>query len=239
MVRTGALRVIAVLFLFATFAGSARAEDDAAAARTLYDRGMAHFRLEEYDQAIEKWEQGFRIRPVPEFLYNIAQAYRLSKRNEKARSFYKKYLDMDPEASNKAQVLKHIAALDKAIEADQRASSAPPSDAMPSRSVPRSSQASSAAREPPPPPPPAHVEPSTPPPPSEPLATAPTPQSSTPSSNEALVASAPHRDARPVYKKGWFWGVIGGGVAVVGAAVLIGVLASGGSSRDTIPAARF
>src|SRR6476659_3779277 len=127
MIRTGALRFV-VLCVCLAWASGARAQqqDDAAMARTLYDRGMAHFRLEEYDQAIQKWEEGFRLRPVPEFLYNIAQAYRLSKRNEKARSFYKKYLLMDPEAPNKAQVLKHIAALDKAIEAEQRAANAPP-----------------------------------------------------------------------------------------------------------------
>jgi tetratricopeptide (TPR) repeat protein len=242
MIRTGALRFAAIL-LCLSLAASARAEDDAAAARTLYDRGMAHFRLEEYDQAIEKFEAGFRLRPAPEFLYNIAQAYRLTKRNEKARSFYKKYLLMDPEAPNKAQVLKHIAALDKAIEAEQRAANAPPSDAMPSSSVSRtpSASSSSAAREPAPTP--------TPPPPSEPPpssvspppASSSAPPASNATANESLVASAPpRRDTRPVYKKAWFWGVVGGGVVVVGAAVLIGVLVtSSGSSRDTIPAARF
>jgi tetratricopeptide (TPR) repeat protein len=215
----------------------ARAEDDAAEARTLYDRGMAHFRLEEYDQAIDKWQQGFRLRPVPEFLYNIAQAYRLSKRNEKARSFYKKYLDMDPNAPNKAQVLKHIASLDKAIEAEQRASNAPPSDALPrSNSGPMRGPANAS------PPPPTSVEPASPPPP-PPLATTTPAVESTPAvaSDNTLTATAPApRDRRPVYRKPWFWGVVGGAVVVVGVAVVVGVVVgTGGSSRDTIPAARF
>jgi len=234
-----------VLCVCLAWASGARAQqqDDAAMARTLYDRGMAHFRLEEYDQAIQKWEEGFRKRPVPEFLYNIAQAYRLSKRNEKARSFYKKYLLMDPEAPNKAQVQKHIAALDKAIDAEQRASSAPPSEPMPR---PATTGSTPSHREPTPPtetrptePAPAVATPA----PTTPVAT-PTPEpaaaSSTTTSSNELVATAPHRDERPVYKKPWFWGVIGGGVVVIGAAVLVGVLvSSSGNGRDTIPAARF
>ena len=50
--------------------------DDAATARDAYAKGMAHFHLEEYDAAIEEWERGFRVKPAPEFLYNIGQAYR-------------------------------------------------------------------------------------------------------------------------------------------------------------------
>src|SRR5262249_55013584 len=77
-------------------AQAAAADDDATKARALFDKGMAHFHLEEYPQAIDKWEAGFRVKPVPEFLYNIAQAYRLSKQPDKALSFYKKYLHMKP-----------------------------------------------------------------------------------------------------------------------------------------------
>jgi iron complex outermembrane receptor protein len=219
----------------------ARAEDDAAEARTLYDRGMAHFRLEEYDQAIEKWQAGFRLRPVPEFLYNIAQAYRLSKRNEKARSFYKKYLDMEPEAPNKAQVLKHIATLDKAIEAEQRASNAPPSDALPRSNTGPMRGPATVNGEPSRPPTPNTPPPSTGEPSGTTTTTAPAVASTPASSDNALTATAPApRDQRPVYKKPWFWGVVGGAVVVVGVAVVVGVVVgTGGSSRDTIPAARF
>jgi tetratricopeptide (TPR) repeat protein len=90
--------------------------DDSAQARWLFDQGMAHFQLEEWDPAIEKWEAGFRLKPVPEFLYNIAQAYRLSKRPEKAISFYQKYLRMAPKTPNRAEVERHIATLKTVVE---------------------------------------------------------------------------------------------------------------------------
>ena len=99
-------------------ASPARA-DDAATARQAYDKGMAHFHLEEYDAAVEEWERGFRARPAPEFLYNIAQAYRLSKRPEKALSFYQKYLRMVPDAKNRDEVEEHMKALQATIDRDK------------------------------------------------------------------------------------------------------------------------
>src|SRR6478672_8124563 len=88
-------------------AGAARADaDDDIKAKDFYQKGMARFQLEEYDGAIGLWQDGFRLKPAPEFLYNIAQAYRLSHRSEKAMAFYKKYLTMAPKAPNRAEVEK-------------------------------------------------------------------------------------------------------------------------------------
>src|SRR5262245_55059676 len=102
--------------------------DTSAQARQLYEQGMAHFQLEEYDAAIGKWEQGFRLRPVPEFLYNIAQAHRLAKRSDKALSFYQKYLRQTPRAPNRAEVERLIAQLKVAVAAQQKATEQPPTE---------------------------------------------------------------------------------------------------------------
>ena len=53
-----------------------------------------------------------------------------------------------------------------------------------------------------------------------------------------LTATAPVRD-KPVYKKGWFWGVVVGGVVVAAGAITLGVLLSRPASEQTLPAARF
>src|SRR6266542_1212166 len=86
------VRLIALAALTLVLATTpARAEDDRRSeAQRQFEGGMAHFHLEEYDQAIEAWQEGYRIKPAPQFLYNIAQAYRLSRRPEKALTFYKK-----------------------------------------------------------------------------------------------------------------------------------------------------
>jgi hypothetical protein len=49
--------------------------------------------------------------------------------------------------------------------------------------------------------------------------------------NAALYAPPPARDERPIYKKGWFWGVVGG----VAAGVVITGVAIGVSQKNAVP----
>jgi hypothetical protein len=223
------------------------ASDDAAKARGHYDRGMGHFQLEEWDAAIEEWKEGFRIKPVPEFLYNIAQAYRLSKRNEQAVGFYQKYLRLEPKAPNKAEVERHIAQLSKIIDAQAKAQSAPPVAPLPTEKNDKKPPAVAETRPDrmsteTPSKPPATVEKPVPPttthetPP--PVVT--TPPVTTPptvTNDNRLVATPP--PATPIYKKGWFWGVIGGAVVVVVGVTVGVVVATGGDSTRQLPAAHF
>jgi tetratricopeptide (TPR) repeat protein len=231
-------------------AGAARAQqpDDAAAARQHYDRGMGHFQLEEWDAAIDEWKEGFRIKPVGEFLYNIAQAYRLSKRNEQAVSFYQKYLRVDPKASNRGEVEKHITQLNKLIEAQKQAQSAPPIQPLPNdvkaeRTRPQPPVVATTATDATRPRPIDHMPtetrpqppPDTTPPPTTTIVVAPV----TPPPTTTLVATPPPPPAQPIYKKGWFWGVVGGAVVVIVGAAVAGAVLAGGDSTKTLPAARF
>jgi iron complex outermembrane receptor protein len=214
-------------------ARGAHADDDAAQARSFYEKGMAHYQLEEYDAAIEKWEAGFRIRPVPEFLYNIAQAHRLAKRLEKAVSFYRKYLNMNPKAPNRAEVERHIASLNKAIDEQKRATGSPPTTpiATDTGAKPKPVEPVPVAK--PVEPPPKPVEP-----PPKPVEPAPPVTVVQPEPTPAVTATAT-RDDRPIHKKGWFWGVIGGvGVVVVGA-VVVGVVIGTQDTTPVIAPARF
>jgi tetratricopeptide (TPR) repeat protein len=120
-----------VVVLTAAATSPARADDATTVARDAYDKGMAHYHLEEYDPAIEEWERGFRAKPAPEFLYNIAQAYRLSKRPDKALSFYQKYLRVSPEAKNRDEVERHIATLKEIVDKQKTSAESPPQTPMP------------------------------------------------------------------------------------------------------------
>lgn len=211
---------------------------------------MAHFNLEEWDKAISAWEDGFRIKPVPEFLYNIGQAYRLSKRPERAIAFYQKYLRMSPKAANRGEVERQIASLEKAVSEQQRAARQPPLSPLqpgrrsgepavatttPTTTTPRVAATTTTRVEPPKP------APTTPPPTEEtPKPTlAPVPAimtESPPASADASVTAAPPPAKKPIYKKGWFWGVIAGGVVVIAVGVGLGV---GLSSGDSDPTATF
>src|SRR3954454_24432479 len=96
---------VAISVLYVTCGIARAAEGDRVSeAQRHFEAGMASYHLEEYDKAINKWEAGYRAKPAPQFLYNIAQAYRLSHRPEKALSFYQKYLKLDPTAANRPEV---------------------------------------------------------------------------------------------------------------------------------------
>jgi tetratricopeptide (TPR) repeat protein len=212
------VRLIALAALTLVLATTpARADDDRRTeAQRHFEGGMAHFHLEEYDKAIEAWEEGYRIKPAPQFLYNIAQAYRLSRRPEKALTFYQKYLRLEPKARNRAECERHIALLTPIVEQQRRASEQPSTQPMTLEPAPASPTAPSPATTPPT-----------------------TPPSTTVPAGADLSASAAPRD-KPVYKKGWFWGVVAGGAVLVAGAVTLGVvLGTRGASENTLPAARF
>jgi hypothetical protein len=123
MVRTGVpLRSMVLAALLAGLAGAAPARaaepgvpgvasETEGRARTLYDQGMRHFNLSEYDAAIDAFKQGYKLSGNPGFLYNIAQSYRLKGDCPQASTFYRNYLRADPQAENRAAVEERIAAL--------------------------------------------------------------------------------------------------------------------------------
>jgi iron complex outermembrane receptor protein len=205
----------------------AQTDDRAAQARTHYEQGMAHFQLEEWDLAINEWQDGFRIKPVPQFLYNIAQAYRLSKRPEKALSFYKKYLNMEPKAENRVEVERHIKTLQKLVDEQAKTATLPPTQPM---ETGKPNEHPTRPAETTPPPKPQETAPA--PAPAATPAPEPTPAPA------AVVEKTPPPKKTPITKKGWFWGVIAGVAVVVVAGVVVGVVLSGDSTK-TLPAVKF
>jgi len=128
---------ICAILCIALASAAARADDERVPeAQKRYEAGMASYHLEEYDKAIEEWEAGYRLKPAPQFLYNIAQAYRLSNRPEKALGFYQKYLKLAPKAANRREVERHIEALGKVVEQQKQAAERPSQQPMPLKNEP-------------------------------------------------------------------------------------------------------
>lgn len=96
---------------------------DAAALREAkehYDRGMSHYNLGEYAAAVQEFKIAYARSSAPGLLFNAAQASRLGKDWEQALHFYRTYLRLVPEASNRADVEARIAEMEKMIEASKR-----------------------------------------------------------------------------------------------------------------------
>jgi hypothetical protein len=191
--------------IFCLLSGLAHA-DDIENARGHYRRGSSAYELGQFDEAIREYMAAYKLRSDPAILYNLGQACRLANRPSEALHFYKMYLSKVPDAPNRDEVMAKIEALLKLVEQQRKTQAMPPDQPI---------------REGQQPPPEATAAPT-------PVAvTAPVPVAAAP------AVSAPVRSKTPVYKRGWFWGVVGGVVAV-GVGVGLGV---GLGSQSRAPSA--
>jgi tetratricopeptide (TPR) repeat protein len=77
--------------------GLTEAKDAFEAAQTAFVRG-------EYDTAAARFLEAYEKKPYPAFLFNVAVSYEKAKQLEKARQYFEQYLQVDPNASDAAQV---------------------------------------------------------------------------------------------------------------------------------------
>jgi tetratricopeptide (TPR) repeat protein len=173
-----------------------------------YDRATRAYDLGKYTEAVDEYQKVYEIDGDPVMLYNIAQAYRLNDQPQDAIHFYRRYLQRSPEARNREDVERKIAAQEKVIEEKRKAAAAvqpPPIPVAPKTTPPKPVQT---VVEPPPPPPP-------PPPPvitTPPINREPEP----PSTTQRIIG----------------WTMVGAGVAADVVAVIEGITAK--NRADTL-----
>jgi tetratricopeptide (TPR) repeat protein len=92
--------------------------DDAkkAEAKALYEKGLSHYNLGEFDLAIKAFREAYAISSKPGLLFNIAQSFRLKKDYEQATYFYQTYLRLQPDAANRVDVEARIKEMQEAME---------------------------------------------------------------------------------------------------------------------------
>ena len=90
-----------------------KVQDHTQRAKDLFQQGTTLFNIGEFDKAIAAWQEGYKEKPDPGFLYNIGQAYRLKGDGNKAIFFYRGYLRNSPRATNRAEIEAKIEALQK------------------------------------------------------------------------------------------------------------------------------
>lgn len=86
---------------------------DAAAAQPHLVEAEQLFALGLFQHAIAEYEKAFAEQPSPEFVFNIAQSYRNVGNHQQAVAYYRQFLELKPEASNKAAVLELIDELER------------------------------------------------------------------------------------------------------------------------------
>lgn len=126
-------------------------------ARELFQQGSVFFDTGQFAKAIEVWQRGYEEKQDPGFLYNMAQAYRLSGDPRKAVFFYKSFLRNSPKTNQREEVEEKLATLQKQIAAEDRAAAERP--APPQVAPPPAPAATASAGGVPASPPPAGLEP--------------------------------------------------------------------------------
>lgn len=123
------LSILVAVLLLAGVAPAKPADHERERARQLYQTGTTHYNLGEYQQALTAFSDGYRLRPDPAFLFNIAQCHRQLGDYEEAARSYRAYLREAAEAPNRDEVQKQIAEMDRL--AAERAAKAPPTGVQP------------------------------------------------------------------------------------------------------------
>lgn len=103
-------------------------------AKELFTKGNEHYALAEYAPALEHYKLAYRVKPLPAFLFNIAQCHRKLNQHRDAIAMYQSYLVGVPAAPNKALVDELVAESEAALaaeraEAERRASDQARADA--------------------------------------------------------------------------------------------------------------
>jgi tetratricopeptide (TPR) repeat protein len=97
-------------------------------ARDLYDAGVKHYNVRDYDRAIESFKQAYLLWPSAGLLYNLAQSYRQKGPAScgEAADFYRSYLRERPDAPDRREVETKVAETERCAAADRRSSTPPP-----------------------------------------------------------------------------------------------------------------
>lgn len=95
-------------FVAAIFAFVARTAHADPSPEELFDQGQTAFVQKDFETAIGKWKESFRLSNEPELLFNIAQAYRLSGDCVKALATYRQFLSAVPMSEQRPIAEEHV-----------------------------------------------------------------------------------------------------------------------------------
>jgi tetratricopeptide (TPR) repeat protein len=105
-----------LVLIIVLFVGAPRAQaDDASmrAAKRHFDRGEKLFALGKFDEALDHYQKAYDAKPLAAFLFNIGQCHRNLNDYDAAIFSFKKYLKLEPDASNREKVEELIEELEQ------------------------------------------------------------------------------------------------------------------------------
>lgn len=197
MLASADMRSLSSIVLILMMLVCAAARGDDSDAKTLFTRGRTQYALGHFKEAAELFEKAFELKQDPAILYNAAQAHRLAGDKKEALVLYQNYLRLFGQQENSDEVDRRIAELKAAIEAERAANTNPPTDLMTGKTDANAASGTTAT---------------------------PSPSTTVPSDATTPPAAVVVHEAPPPKRRAWIWGVVAGGVVVVGGAIALGVV---------------
>ncbi len=96
-------------------------------AKQLFEEGQRAYDLADFQTAVDKYKAAYKEKPLPAFLFNVAQCYRQLKQWDQASFFYRRYLTLAPNAPN----VDHVKDLLAEVEKQAKAAAPPPAPTVP------------------------------------------------------------------------------------------------------------
>jgi hypothetical protein len=89
-----------------------------------YEEGEIHYQLQEWEKALEKYKEAYRLTRSPEMLFNIGQCYRMLKKYDEAIKSYKAFQRELPNSPQHDSVTSLIKLSEEELKKQQAASQA-------------------------------------------------------------------------------------------------------------------
>lgn len=120
LARALALILAAVLIQFAAPSpAAAQTRGQIRRARALFDRGLRQYDRHRYEAALRTFTRAYQLAPAAPVVYNIAQCHVALGREDRAVESYRLFLQLAPDAPNRAEVERKIRQLERHIAAER------------------------------------------------------------------------------------------------------------------------
>jgi len=209
--------------LLLLLAASPRASADGAAsrppdkeARERFQRAELAFNVGKFSDALTEYQAAYEAKPLPGFLFNIAQCHRNLHNYEEAQFFYRRYLALAPDSADRATVEGLVAEMTRRLDDERRR---PTSETAGETQPPTAPTLFLAA---------APAGSSAAPPPADGARSR-----SVHALDGPTAEAAPARESRPVYRRWWFWAAVA--VVATGAITTAVVMSRDGPNAGTLP----
>lgn len=115
LARGGLSSLVALATTLIVSTVQAQGDAERAEALALFEAGVAAYRAQRYDDAIERFEQAYALSPEPVLLYNLARAEDRAGRVVDAVDTYRRYLATAGDIEDRAEIEARVAELEAAL----------------------------------------------------------------------------------------------------------------------------